>query len=268
LNALAEATPGVDAKKFAATGKDIHVLIPVEEALQTKVDRASQGKMTAKEILTSAVHGATHIAGLGGGYAAHGIEGAIVGTALPAVGRGLYRIGERLTRGIDYRLSEAQLKNEALGKKPGAPSTRASVLSRGAAAAQQGEDRGYAASVLENMKSGMPLSAAVDATDNLTKLSPSEERRYQAWKATLPERLQYEGDYDLRGFWKKNPTFSVDQPEQHMTDEFKLPNHKTFSNESRYYNDRTKHLGGHWEGDIFIPNDTRYKQRVDESGGP
>lgn len=100
-----------------------------------------------------------------------------------------------------------------------------------------------------------------------TQLSPGEEAAYQKWRSSLPKNLQFEGDYDLRGFYRKNPRFTVDDPSQHMTDEFKLPNHPTFSDESRYYNEQTKHLGGHWEGDVYIPNDTRYKQRVDESKG-
>ena len=88
---------------------------------------------------------------------------------------------------------------------------------------------------------------------------------YQRWRATLPKNLQYEGDYDLRGFYQKNPAFSVDQPGQHMTDEFKLPNHPTFSDESKYYSPSTARLGGHWEGNVFIPNSLAYKQRVDET---
>lgn len=98
-----------------------------------------------------------------------------------------------------------------------------------------------------------------------TRLMPDEEQRYQQWKAGLPKNLQYEGDYDLRGFFKKNPTFRPDVPGAHMTDEFKLPNHPTFSNESMYYNDKTAKMGGHWEGDVYIPNDTHFKQRVDET---
>lgn len=107
---------------------------------------------------------------------------------------------------------------------------------------------------------GGPLAAMLG-----THLMPDEEASYQKWKGTLPKRLQYEGDYDLRGFYHQNPMFSVKTPGQHMTDEFKLPNHQTFSNESRYYNDETKKYGGHWEGDVYIPNDTHYKQRVDET---
>jgi len=98
-----------------------------------------------------------------------------------------------------------------------------------------------------------------------TRLAPSQEMIYQRWRASLPKELQFEGDYDLRGFFKENPNFSA-KPGEHMTDRFKLPNHPTFSNESKYYNDETKHLGGHWDGDVFIPNDPKFKQRVDESG--
>lgn len=101
--------------------------------------------------------------------------------------------------------------------------------------------------------------------DSGTALGPGEENRYQAWKATLPQNLQYEGDYDLRGFYRKNPTFSVNTPGQHMTDEFKLPNHPTFSNESSRYNAQSKHLGGRWNGDVFVPNDPNFKRGVDES---
>lgn len=97
-----------------------------------------------------------------------------------------------------------------------------------------------------------------------THLSPRDEAGYQHWKATLPKRLQYEGDYDLRGFYKKNPQFSVDVPGQHMTDEFKLPNHRTFSDESKFYNPGTMRFGGHWTGDVYNPNSLQYKQRVDE----
>lgn len=93
--------------------------------------------------------------------------------------------------------------------------------------------------------------------------APPDDRDYQAWRAKLPKELQYEGDYDLRGFYGKHPDFTA-APGQHMTDEFKRPNHPTFSDESRYYNPQTAYLGGHWDGDVFIPNDTRYKKRVDE----
>lgn len=52
-----------------------------------------------------------------------------------------------------------------------------------------------------------------------------------------------EPDYDIQGFVQK-----YGQPDQskgqHLTDEFKLLNHPTFSKESRYSNDQTP--GGEW----------------------
>ena len=98
-----------------------------------------------------------------------------------------------------------------------------------------------------------------------TQLSPAEESQYAAWKQKLPGRLQSESDYDLKGFWKKNPNWSPDNPEAHMTDEFKLPNHPTFSNESRYYNAATQNVGGRWNGDVYVPNNPGFKDGVDES---
>lgn len=87
-----------------------------------------------------------------------------------------------------------------------------------------------------------------------TKLLPNEESNYQKWKSTLPQNLQYEGDYDLRGFYKENPKFNVTDPKQHLTDKYKLPNHPTFSNESKYYNEQTKSQGGYWKGEKYVSN--------------
>jgi hypothetical protein len=233
IETQAKGTKGIDISELRSLNKDMSVLIPIRDALEERAISAAHGRHSiGSHIGRAALAGA--------GFAHGGVKEAVIGLA-------------KRYKGIAPDVSAER-------------GARIGTLSYGAGKIER-DDRGYATSVLGNLQAGMPLSAAVDAADNLTTLSPSEERRYQTWKATLPERLQYEGDYDLRGFWKKNPTFSVDNPEQHMTDEFKLPNHKTFSNESRYYNEKTKHLGGHWEGDVYIPNDTRYKQRVDESGG-
>ncbi len=105
-----------------------------------------------------------------------------------------------------------------------------------------------------------------------TVLSPAEEIAYQKWRATMPARLQETRDYDLKGFWKKNPNFSLDAPGQHMTDEFKLPTHDTFSNESKYYNPETARYGGRWidRGNDtwdFVPNDPSHKRAIREVGG-
>lgn len=85
-----------------------------------------------------------------------------------------------------------------------------------------------------------------------TALLPMQEQAYQSWRGKLPARLQYEGNYDLKGFWRENPRFTATEG-QHMTDKFKLPNHPTFSNESQYY-DETPGQGGYWKGDTFVPN--------------
>ena len=51
-------------------------------------------------------------------------------------------------------------------------------------------------------------------------------------------------DYDMAAYIKKYG--APDQSKgQHLTDEFKKPNHITFSDESIYHSDETP--GGHWE---------------------
>jgi hypothetical protein len=62
------------------------------------------------------------------------------------------------------------------------------------------------------------------------------------WLYNLPPK-QAE-DYDLAGYIAK---YGVpDQSKgQHLTDEFKMPNHMTFSDESMYSNPTTQ--GGHWD---------------------
>jgi len=93
-----------------------------------------------------------------------------------------------------------------------------------------------------------------------TKLSNVEEGEYNKWYNSLPKRLQYTEDYDLKGLFKdiKN------NPQQykefinglneynkigndngfHGVDKFKKPNHFTFSDESIYSN--SKQQGGKW----------------------
>lgn len=83
----------------------------------------------------------------------------------------------------------------------------------------------------------------------------SEEEQYQTWRSNLPKNLQYEGDYDLRGFWKENPNFEVKTKDDHLTDKFKLPNHETFSNESKYYKPGMKAVK--WVNDQPVPIQTQ-----------
>ena len=61
-------------------------------------------------------------------------------------------------------------------------------------------------------------------------------------------------DYDLRGFFKKYGPVDVNvKGGQHFTDEFKLPNHATFSDQSVYATGAARALAGHWEGDTYVP---------------
>ena len=66
---------------------------------------------------------------------------------------------------------------------------------------------------------------------NNTVLSPDEEAQFQAW-AVKSNKLKDLYDYDLRGLWKLQ-NGQLDS-RGHGTDQFKKPNHPTFSNESMY----------------------------------
>lgn len=68
-------------------------------------------------------------------------------------------------------------------------------------------------------------------------------KSYEDWRNSLPKRLQNTSDYDLKGYYDKYGAVNI-TGDQHLTDEFKLPNHVTFSNESIYSNPQTP--GGQW----------------------
>lgn len=81
---------------------------------------------------------------------------------------------------------------------------------------------------------------------------------YYEWKDSLPENLQNTRDYDLKGFYDKYGAEAIEQG-QHLTDEFKKPNHITFSKESKYYKEGM--WAGEWKEDSFnIPEDTPEKK--------
>ena len=81
-----------------------------------------------------------------------------------------------------------------------------------------------------------------DYTDKYnTPLTPDEERRFQAWARKNPQRLKDLYDYDVRGFWKAGRKTSGNG---HGGDEFKKPNHPTFSTYSNYSSPLRQ--GGTW----------------------
>ena len=70
----------------------------------------------------------------------------------------------------------------------------------------------------------------------ITELPLNQEIAFQMEKANSPFANDSGIDYDYRGFYKKYGNLSPQATNGHLTDEFKLPNHPTFSVESRYYN--------------------------------
>ena len=86
-----------------------------------------------------------------------------------------------------------------------------------------------------------------------TYLGAASEQAYQSWKNDLPEQLQSDVDYDLRGYYKEH---GPEDAAGHLTDKYKKPNHPTFSVESKYY--KKGMWAGKWDeaGDFRIPLDT------------
>lgn len=77
-----------------------------------------------------------------------------------------------------------------------------------------------------------------DYTDKYnTKLTPDQETAFQTWIAEQGKKLGRNlandtFDYDLRGFYLQSG--GADLSGGHLTDEFKKPNHPTFSTDSKY----------------------------------
>lgn len=67
-------------------------------------------------------------------------------------------------------------------------------------------------------------------------------------------------NYDYRGFFQKHGPVPVGEG-QHLTDEFKLPNHPTFSVESKYATGPYRRGAGSWKGETFIPPPTQRKTK-------
>lgn len=94
-----------------------------------------------------------------------------------------------------------------------------------------------------------------------TTLAPQEEAQYRAWMSKIGHTAEagynvssdFSGtDYDYRGFFKKNGPVDVSAG-AHLTDEFKLPNHPTFSVESRYAVGVARAKAGSWDGEKYVP---------------
>ena len=112
-------------------------------------------------------------------------------------------------------------------------------------------------SLLRELEHVLPdsLKGAPDMTDHYnTPLSQDEEQKFLEWAKGREQDLK---DYDLRGFWKSGLHAAANG---HLTDQFKKPNHPTFSDGS-IYNGVDGYQGGKWEQDgqgrwTFTPSPT------------
>jgi hypothetical protein len=115
----------------------------------------------------------------------------------------------------------------------------------------------------------MPIDAP-DMTDKYnTPLNAEDERAFGAWAKAQRRGPGVDAtrdlyDYDLRGYWKKNGGETLAEG-AHLTDEFKKPNHPTFSDESKYHG-IDGHEGGKWggsekEGWTFTPGKTNIQMQ-------
>ena len=98
--------------------------------------------------------------------------------------------------------------------------------------------------------------AAPGWKDRLTKLSPAEETKFQAW--ALANKAPITDDYDMRGFYKEGLATSVNQNDgmPHFTDKYKTPLHESFSGESKY--SRSDIAGPKWNSkDQLVAPDGR-----------
>jgi len=86
------------------------------------------------------------------------------------------------------------------------------------------------------------ISDGTAETGYNTVLTPGAEKAYLAWKERGPAKEDTGIDYDHRGFWAAG---EVTGDNGHGTDQFKKPNHPTFSDESQYA-ELAPDEAGHW----------------------
>lgn len=82
-----------------------------------------------------------------------------------------------------------------------------------------------------------------------TPLNSKQEGEFAEWKKTYAPKDSGD-DYDLRGAFKAG--LKPDPETGHWPDNYKKPNHPTFSDQSIYAKDAPD-KAGHWDGDRFVP---------------
>jgi hypothetical protein len=101
-------------------------------------------------------------------------------------------------------------------------------------------------------------------TVETTTLAPEEETEYRRWMESIGHTNEagfavtpdYTGEnYDYRGYFKKYGPVKIGDGD-HLYDEFKLPTHPTFSDESIYATGEAARFAGSWtgeDGETFVP---------------
>lgn len=84
-----------------------------------------------------------------------------------------------------------------------------------------------------------------------TELTPIEKIHYKLWLEAGFGNPRDIGVYDLQGYWKSGQWKNNTDPDNHGSDEFKKPNHPTFSAESKYSKQKggSEYIGGVWRED-------------------
>jgi len=101
--------------------------------------------------------------------------------------------------------------------------------------------RKSAGGIFNFAKGGKIAKDPYDFSDKYnTPLTPAEEKSFMEWAGPKSKDLY---DYDLKGFWKAG--LGTDE-RGHGTDQFKKPNHPTFSNQSMYHG-QDGQMGGAWD---------------------
>ena len=118
--------------------------------------------------------------------------------------------------------------------------------------------------VLEDSATNRPLTWSAP-TVKATTLPDAKEAAFRAWMTKIGHTqdngyrvdANFTGlDYDYRGYFDKHGAVDLGKG-QHLTDEFKLPNHETFSKESRYATGEAAKFAGSWQGEKYTPGTHR-----------
>ncbi len=225
----------------------------------------TSGNIEVLQRIGKAVHGLTLMAAGGGGSVGGSMAGKLMADdaatgamAGLAMGVGAAQtvsalVSESLAQNMLARLWTSRKFNTFLGTQAPNLSSDKAMRALGTLAGEEPELAG-AIQYIVNYMGGTPLQSGEKGRGFAeggynTQLNPQEESLFEQWKKQYAPN-DSGADYDLRGAFKAGLT-----PAQngHWNDEFKKPNHPTFSNESKYSRENPELPAGRWDGENFIP---------------